>query len=52
MKCIRFYRKHGGHIARVSDDEAHQHVAEGRAMYERKQEWKAARAKAETEASE
>jgi hypothetical protein len=43
MKCIKFYRQHGGHVARVSDDEAAREVKSGRAMYAPKSWWKAAR---------
>ena len=33
MKTIRFYRPYGGHVARVSDDEAAAAVRDKRAMY-------------------
>lgn len=45
MKCIKFYRQNGGHVARVADDEAHAAVKSGRAIYAPKHWWKAAIAK-------
>lgn len=51
MKCIKFYRPHGGHVVRVTDDEAQREVAAGRAMYCPKHWLRAARIKEVTEAT-
>lgn len=45
MKCIKYYRPHGGHVARVSDADAAREVSSGKAMYCPKHWWKAARLK-------
>ena len=45
MKCIKFYPHHGGHVARVTDEEATQAVASKMAIYAPKHWWKAARLK-------
>lgn len=42
MKCIRFYRPHGGYVARVSDDDAAREVKAGKAIYCPKRWFKAA----------
>lgn len=41
-KCIKYYRPHGGHIVRVSDDDAAIQVRLGKATYCPKRLWKAA----------
>lgn len=33
MKTVRFYRPHGGHVARLTEDEAKAAVGSGKAMY-------------------
>jgi hypothetical protein len=48
MKCIRYYRQHGGHVVRVPDEEARIMVKDGAAMYAPKHWLKAARAKEAT----
>lgn len=42
MKCIKFYRQHGGHVVRLPDEEAHALVKAGKAMYAPKHWLKAA----------
>lgn len=42
MKCIRFNQSHGGHVARVSDDDAAREVKAGKATYCPKHWFKAA----------
>lgn len=51
MKCIKFYRQHGGHVTRVTNDEAHAAVRDGRAMYAPKHWLRAARLKEAEERS-
>lgn len=43
MKCIVYHRDHGGHVTRVTDQEAVAEVKAGRAMYAPKHWLKAAR---------
>ena len=43
MKCVRYYRPFGGHIERLSDEEAAQKVRYGLAMYCPKRLWKVAK---------
>lgn len=43
MKCIRYFRKHGGHVVRVSDEQAAQAVKAERATYCPKHWFKAAK---------
>lgn len=45
MICVKFYRQHGGHVARLTDTEAHEAVKQGRAVYAPKHWLKAAIAK-------
>ncbi len=52
MKCIEFYRQHGGYVARVADEEAAKEVAKLHAFYAPKRMWKKQRAKEMAEASE
>lgn len=45
MKCIKFYPKSGGHVARVVESVAAEQVAKGNAMYCPKRWFKAAKLK-------
>lgn len=45
MKCIRFYRRYGGHVARVSDAEAARAVSDQKAVYCPRHWWRAAKLK-------
>ena len=45
MICIKFYRPHGGHVARLNRDEARRIVASGVAMFAPKHWWRAANLK-------
>lgn len=50
-KCIKYYRTHGGHVARMSDGDAAEAVRAGKAMYCPKHWWKAALKKEAAEAA-
>ena len=45
MKCVKYYRPHGGHIVKLSDADALIAVSSGRAMYAPKHWLKAAHLK-------
>jgi hypothetical protein len=45
MKCIEYYRQHGGFVDRVRDDDAAKEVEAGRAFYVAKRAWKKQRDK-------
>ena len=40
MKCIEFYRQHGGRVTRVTEEKAAEEVKAGRAFYCPKRAWK------------
>ncbi len=43
MKCIQYHRQHGGHVARVTDEEADSAVRRDIAIFAPKHWWKAAK---------
>ncbi len=51
MKCIEFYRQHGGYVARVGDEEAAREVANLKAFYVPKRVWKNRKAEGMGEAA-
>lgn len=45
MKCIKYYRDHGGHVIRTTDKHAALEVSKGIAIYAPKSWFKAAKLK-------
>ena len=45
MKCFKFYRQHGGHVARLTDEEAAQAKLDGLGIYAPKSWLRAAKLK-------
>lgn len=43
MKCVKFYRPHGGHVARLTDADAGLVVKSGKGIYCPKHWYRAAR---------
>ena len=51
MKCVKYYRPHGGHVVKLPDADALSEVSCGRAMYAPKHWLKAAAQKERDDAS-